>query len=135
MKKLLCAICIGLLSAGAAHADVVLDIPVAANYPTSTMVTTNVMDPNSTATFDITYTVTAISNDTNALVGVAAGGIGVGSDNDVAAHFNTLEGSGSDGANGSTAGGEGLSFTGLTISNFHGQRQRPCPVRYYQPAV
>ena len=131
MKKLLCAICIGLLSAGAAHADVVLNIPANDNYAMPTTVITNVTSAEG-ATFDVSYTLSATSNDTGAVVGVIGQMIGVGSDNDINPnHFNTLEGTGAvvpnpdfdpdnpdSGPANFNLGGEGLSFTNLTISNF-----------------
>lgn len=94
----------------------VLNLPSLANTSSGTVITTSTSI--GAATFDISYTISAISNDTGAFIGVSAGAIGVGSDNDLATHYNTLEGNGSAGANGSTAGGEGLSFTSLSISNF-----------------
>ena len=141
MKKIICAVCVGLLTAGAAHADVIVNLPPTGNTLTNTTsVLTNISDPNSDATFDVTYTITAVSGDTGVVVGVGgpAGemgtSIGVGSDNDAAGHFNTLEGNGAtvpnpefdpddpdnpdNGPANLNLGGEGLSFTGLTISNF-----------------
>ena len=109
--------CLLMASFAPAASIVSLNLPGAGNYASPTVVTTS--QSVGAATFDISYTVAAVSNDTGAVVGVSGSSIGVGSDNDVnPQHFNTLEGDGSGGANESTAGGEGLSFTNLSITNF-----------------
>ena len=111
-------LCLLAASASQAATTISLDLPVDGNYATPTEILTAATDPSG-ATFDIVYTISAISNDTGPVVGVIDQLIGVGSANDINPnHFNSLEGDGSGGANGSTAGGEGLSFGSLGISNF-----------------
>jgi len=96
-----------------------LALPADGNYSAGSFPVVSTSQSFAGATFDIVYTLSAISNDTGALVSIVGGVVGVGSDNDIDPnHYATLEGSGSQGTNGSTAGGEGLSFTGLAITNF-----------------
>ena len=96
-----------------------LALPADGNYAAGSFPVVSTSQSFGGATFDIVYTLSAVSNDTGALVSIDGGVVGVGSDNDINPnHFTTLEGSGSQGANGSARGGEGLSFTGLAITNF-----------------
>ena len=124
MKNKLLSMIACLLFAGSAQAvagtvTVDLALPADGNYPAGSFPVVSTGQRFGGATFDVVYTLSAASNDTGARVGVIGGVVGVGSDNDINPnHFNTLEGDGSAGANGSTAGGEGLSITGLSIANF-----------------
>ena len=96
-----------------------LALPANGNYAAGSVPVVSTAQSFGGATFNIVYTLSAVSNDTGAVVGVSGSNVGVGSDNDINPnHFTTLEGDGSAGANGSTGGGEGLSFTGLSIANF-----------------
>ena len=104
------------------HADTFktdLALPANGNYVAGSFPVVSTAQSFGGATFDIVYTLSAVSNDTGAAVGVSDSNVGVGSDNDINPnHFTTIEGDGSAGANGSASGGEGLSFTGLSIANF-----------------
>ena len=114
--------CLFLTANAPANADTFaadLALPADGNYAAGSFPVVSTSQNAGEATFDIVYTLSAVSNDAGALVGVNGGVAGVGSDNDInPQHYTTVEGSGSAGANGSTAGGEGLSFTGLAITNF-----------------
>ena len=124
MKKSLFQIIVCLLLAASSQAKADnfttdLDLPASGNYAAGSFPAVETAQRFGGATFDIVYTLSAVSNDTGAVVGVSGSNVGVGSDNDINPnHYTTIEGNGSDGANGSTAGGEGLSFTGLSIANF-----------------
>ncbi|MEJ6643043.1 MAG: PEP-CTERM sorting domain-containing protein [Akkermansiaceae bacterium] len=117
MKKISLALLVSsIIAPVASGVTTSLDLPGDGNYVSTTVLTSQTLNG---ATFDISYTVSAVSNDTNPVVGVISQLLGVGSDNDVnPQHYNTLEGDGSAGANGSTAGGEGLAFTDLLVTNF-----------------
>ena len=107
------------IQANADTATVALGLPADGNYAAGAFPVVSTEQSFGGATFDIVYTLSAVSNDSGAVVGVLGGAVGVGSDNDfIPNHFTTLEGDGSAGSNGSTAGGEGLAFTGLSIANF-----------------
>ena len=96
-----------------------LALPANGNYEADSFPRVSTSQSFDGATFEIVYTLSAVSNDTGASVGVSGDNVGVGSDNDINPnHFTTIEGNGSAGANGSNAGGEGLSFTDLAIANF-----------------
>lgn len=107
------------LSAGVAQAVVVdLDLPVLGDYPDvdATVITTSTTF--GTATFDIDYTLGAISGiGVDPFASSSGTQVGVGSLDDpgdplnvgdIPNHYTTLEGNDN----------EGLSFTGLSISNF-----------------
>ena len=88
-----------------------LALPADGNYAAGSFPVVPTAQSFGGATFDIVYTLSAVSNDTGAVVGVSGSNVGVGSDNDINPnHFNTIEGDGSAGANGSTSGGEGTVF-------------------------
>ena len=123
------------IQANAETVTVALDLPADGNYTPADFPTVSTQVNVNGATFEIEYTLSAVSNDTGVVVGVAAGQVGVGSDNDINPnHFNTLEGNGAVvpqlDANGDPVldeegnvvmvglSGEGLSFTGLAITNF-----------------
>jgi hypothetical protein len=99
----------GVLLAGTSQAvelDLDLALPVAGNYSNAT----EIVSPQSFygATFDLVYTIDSIASDPNPFAHSTGSQIGVGSDADLTTHYPTIEGD----------DGEGLSFTGLSISNF-----------------
>ena len=95
-----------------------LDLPASGNYAANSFPVVRTSQSFGGATFDIVYTLSAVSNDTGAVVGVSGSDVGVGSDNDINPnHFTTIEGDGAS-LDGETVGGEGLSFTGLSVANF-----------------
>ncbi|MDB4345928.1 PEP-CTERM sorting domain-containing protein [bacterium] len=100
-----------LLLAGAVNAQLVaLDVAAVGSYTndSNTTVTTTGIVASDGATFDLTYTLGSIANGANPFANSTGALYGVGSDTDIANHYNTLEGN----------DGEGLSFTNLTLSNF-----------------
>ena len=112
MRKTLCAICVCLLTTGVAQADIVtvtLDGPTTGGSQVNgSVVSTSVVDPTG-ATFDIEFTLGSIGADSTANFNATNGTYGIGTSTDlVAAHNATFDGD----------DGEGISFTGLAITNF-----------------
>lgn len=89
-----------------AHAELVLDLPAAGDYTTPTVVTTS--QSYRGATFDVSYTISATGTRDNPFASSTGLIVGVGSDTNDPSRYRTLEGQ----------GGEGLSFTNLSVSNF-----------------
>jgi hypothetical protein len=99
----------GVLLAGTAQAvelNLDLSLPTAGSYSNAT----EIVSPQSFygATFDLVYTIDSIALGSNSFAYSTGNELGVGSDSDLSTHYATLEGD----------DGEGLSFTGLSISNF-----------------
>ncbi|MDF7826528.1 Ig-like domain-containing protein [Pontiellaceae bacterium B12227] len=99
----------GILLAGTAQAVELafdLDLPMDGSYSNATVI----VSPQSFygATFDLVYTIDSIAAGSNSFARSTGTQIGVGSDADLPTHYTTIEGD----------GGEGLSFAGLSISNF-----------------
>ncbi|WP_372795839.1 Ig-like domain-containing protein [Pontiella sp.] len=101
----------GVLLAGTTQAALVetsINLASAGTYSNaSAHVITTAMEYNG-ATFDINYTLGSTSVSNNPFVQSNGSQMGVGSDGDISNHYLTLEGN----------DGEGMSFTGLSISNF-----------------
>lgn len=117
MKKISLALLVSsIIAPVASGVTTSLDLPGDGNYVSTTVLTSQTLNG---ATFDISYTVSAVSNDAGAVVGVIGQLLGVGSDNDVnPQHFNTLEGNGAGNVGGLPTGGEGLAFSDLSFTNF-----------------
>ncbi|MGJ8674248.1 PEP-CTERM sorting domain-containing protein [Rubritalea sp.] len=107
MKKTLYTLSAGLILAGAAQAATLqLDFAAAAQNADGTVVSTSASFLG--ATFDVSYTLSSVANGANPFVGSTGAAYGVGSDTDISAHYNTLEGN----------DGEAITFSNLTFTNF-----------------
>ena len=83
------------IQANAETVTAALDLPADGNFTADAFPTVSTEVNVNGATFNIEYTLSAVSGDTGVVVGVAGGQVGVGSDNDINPnHFNTLEGNG-----------------------------------------
>jgi len=112
MKKIFYALSVFLLTAGSAQAGLVANLdllPNAGNFANGAVISTS--QALNGATFDITYTLSSIGNGgVSSLQQDGNGKLGVRSvaDGTTSGHYTTLEGNDN----------EGLSFTGLSITNF-----------------
>lgn len=113
------ALALSFLIVGSTHGIVLtLDLPSDGYYSatgttnTSQTVSTATTVTTSTsfggATFDIVYTIGSTATGANSFVRSTGTQVGVGSDGDILNHYATLEGN----------DGEGISFTGLAVTNF-----------------
>lgn len=109
MKKTLYTLSAGLILAGAAQAATIqLNIAAAGTYLDTANTTVSTAASLGSATFDIEYTLGAGASGTNPFVSSSGSAYGVGSDSDISAHYNTLEGN----------DGEVITFSNLQFTNF-----------------